>query len=91
MKYCWRSGFNGLYIFYYMIHEQEYKELLVAKKNDEYRRKLEHSIEQLRTGKIVEKSQQAFKELEEIRKRIVLPDNFDISAAKAEAVEEKYV
>ncbi|MBR1437463.1 MAG: hypothetical protein IJ587_02900 [Synergistaceae bacterium] len=47
-----------------ILSKDEYEELLVAKKNDEYRRKLEHSIEQLRTGKTVEKSIEELEALE---------------------------
>ena len=39
-----------------IIPETEYEDLLRAKENDEYRRKLEHSIEQSKAGKVVVKS-----------------------------------
>lgn len=39
-----------------IISQETYDQLLVAKKNDEYRQKLEHSLEQSRQGKVVVKS-----------------------------------
>ena len=47
-----------------LISEEEYESLLKARENDEYRRKLEHSIEQSKQGKVVVKSMEELEAME---------------------------
>lgn len=47
-----------------IIPEEEYECLLRAKANDDYRRKLEHSMEQSRQGKVVVKSMEELEAME---------------------------
>lgn len=47
-----------------IIPEEEYEVLLRAKDNDEYRRKLEHSIEQSKQGKVVVKTMEELEAME---------------------------
>ncbi len=47
-----------------LIPENEYNELLRAKENDEYRKKLEKSLEQANQGKVVVKSMEELEKME---------------------------
>ncbi|MBR1743575.1 MAG: toxin-antitoxin system antitoxin subunit [Lachnospiraceae bacterium] len=46
-----------------LISEDEYNELLRAKENDEYRKKLERSVEQANQGKVVVKSMEELEKM----------------------------
>lgn len=47
-----------------LISAEEYESLLKAKENDEYRRKLEKSMEQSKQGKVIVKSMEELEAME---------------------------